>query len=213
MVLHNCRSFLEKSWNNCECVTVTLFLSQLSQILSAQLRQVLAVVAKLLWNIAIFVTVWPMIVETCVWMLTANYIVGLNERSTNESTHPDCGGSFSWGLNLNQAAFSTTLTVQPSLLYKINGKKQDSSLLLERFTDLIMLFNKTFFYISTRQTFQYYGKFYDALKRQLQLFTSVKTSCRRSPEEHFSVRSCHCWFDACVRLFSWIIRIVLCFLA
>ena len=81
------------------------------------------------------------------------------------------------------------------------------------FLNFIILWYFYDMYISTRQTFQYYGKFYDALKRQLQLFTSVKTRCRRSPEEHFSVRSCHCWFDACVRLFSWIIRILLCFLA
>ena len=82
-------AIFSKKVENCECVTATRFLSQLSQTFSPQLRLILTVVANLLWNIAIFVTVWSMIAQTFFWMLTANYIVGLNERSTNESTHPD----------------------------------------------------------------------------------------------------------------------------
>ena len=131
------RLTLQKLW---ECVTVTRFLSQLSQIFSAQLQQfckTLTIVAMLSWKIETFVTAWlfkcnwidlrSMGVLRFFWIWTANHIAGLNYSSANGVIHPDYGRQFQAMAEFGSGRFLTTLAVQPSAstcpCTKANGKK------------------------------------------------------------------------------------------
>ena len=118
--------FIRKLRQLCECVWVCDSNSSSSTIVTNFQCTTSTILKYLLsWNIATFVTawllkcnwidLWSMRVLRFFWILIANHIAGLNQRSANGLIYPAYGRQFqARDLNSEVVAFSTTLAVQPS---------------------------------------------------------------------------------------------------